>query len=74
MSNMINDQIIDIISDVADMDKVQVMNALSPANLKKSAAFTGGGCIVDFARDILIGKLWDDVVDAAAPTDNIGEK
>ena len=35
MSNMINDQIIDnIISDVADMDKVQVMNALSPANLK----------------------------------------
>ena len=68
MSNMINDQIIDgIISDVADMDKVQVMNALSPANLKKVSAFTGGGCIVDFARDILIDQMWDDVVDMGGP-------
>jgi len=68
MSHWVNDQIIDnIISDVADMDKVQVMNSLSPANLKKAAAFTGGGCIVDFARDILIDQMWDDVVDAGGP-------
>ena len=68
MSHWVNDQIIDnIISDVADMDKVQVMNSLSPANLKKAAAFTGGGCIVDFARDILIDQMWDDVVDMGGP-------
>lgn len=55
MSNLVNDQIVDnIISDVSDMDKVQVMNSLTPANLSKVAAFTGGGCIVDFARDILM--------------------
>ena len=68
MSHGVNDQIIDgIISDVADMDKVQVMSALSPANLKKAAAFQGGGCIVDFARNILIDQMWDDVVDAGCP-------
>ena len=48
MSHFSNDIIADnIISDVADMDKVAVMNALTPANLKKVAAFTGGGSIVD---------------------------
>lgn len=68
MSHFSNDAIIDnIISDVADMDKVKVMNSLSPANLKKAAAFTGGGCIIDFARDILIDQMWDDVVDAGCP-------
>lgn len=68
MSNMINDQIIDgIISDVADMDKVQVMNALSPANLKKVAAFTGGGDIVDFAMDILIDQMWEEKIDMGGP-------
>ena len=68
MSHWVNDQIIDnIIADVADMDKVQVMNSLSPANLKKAAAFTGGGCIVDFARDILIHQMWDDAVDMGGP-------
>ena len=68
MSHWVNDQIVDnIIADVADMDKVQVMNSLSPANLKKAAAFTGGGCIVDFARDILIDQIWDDHVDMGGP-------
>ena len=68
MSHWVNDQIVDnIIADVADMDKVQVMNSLSPANLKKAAAFTGGGCIVDFARDILIDQMWNDVVDMGGP-------
>ena len=68
MSHWVNDQIVDnIIADVADMDKVQVMNSLSPANLKKAAAFTGGGCIVDFARDILIDQMWDDHVDMGGP-------
>ena len=68
MSHWVNDQIIDnIIADVADMDKVQVMNSLSPANLKKAAAFTGGGCIIDFARDILIDQMWDDHVDMGGP-------
>ena len=68
MSHWVNDQIVDnIISDVADMDKVQVMNSLSPANLKKASAFTGGGCIVDFARDILIDQMWNEVVDMGGP-------
>ena len=61
MSNLVNDAIIDnLVQDVAYMDKVAVMNALNPANLSKVAAFTGGGCIVDFARDVLVDQMFDD--------------
>lgn len=68
MSHFSNDIIADnIISDVADMDKVQVMNSLSPANLKKVAAFVGGGSIVDFARDVLMDQMFDDAVNMPGP-------
>tara|TARA_X000000368_G_C22710756_1_gene570941 strand:+ start:27 stop:239 length:213 start_codon:yes stop_codon:yes gene_type:complete len=68
MSHFSNDIIVDnIISDVADMDKVAVMNSLSPANLKKVAAFVGGGCIVDFARDVLMDQMFDDAVNMPGP-------
>ena len=49
------------------MDKVQVMNSLSPANLKKVAAFVGGGSIVDFARDVLMDQMFDDAVNMPGP-------
>ena len=68
MSHFSNDIIADnIISDVADMDKVQVMNSLSPANLKKVAAFVGGCSIVDFAREVLMDQKFDDAVNMPCP-------
>lgn len=68
MSHFSNDIIADnIISDVADMDKVAVMNALSLPNLKKVAGFRGPGCIVDFARDILMDQMFDDAIDMPGP-------
>ena len=68
MSHFSNDIIADnIISDVADLNKLQVMNRLSNANLKKVAAFVGGGCIVDFARDVLMDQMFDDAVNMPGP-------
>tara|TARA_Y100000992_G_C20975016_1_gene354561 strand:- start:98 stop:304 length:207 start_codon:yes stop_codon:yes gene_type:complete len=66
MSNLVNDAIIDgLCQDVADMDKVAVMNALNDANLKKVAGFVGnakhGANIVDFARDVLVDQMFNDL-------------
>lgn len=71
MSHWVNDSIIDnIISDVADMADKDVVMALKGANISKVAKFDGSthGCnIIDFARDVLIDQMWDDVVDAGCP-------
>ena len=71
MSHWVNDQIVDnIISDVADMADKDVIMALNSANVSKVAKFDGSShdCnIIDFARDILIDQMWDDVVDAGCP-------
>ena len=68
MSHFSNDIIVDnIISDVADMDKVAVMNSLSPANLKKVAAYVGDGDIVDYAKDVLMDQMFDNAVNMPGP-------
>ena len=71
MSHWVNDQIVDnIISDVADMADKDVIMALKGANITKVAKFDGSthDCnIIDFARDVLISQMWDDVVDAGNP-------
>ena len=68
MSHFSNDVIVDnIISDVADLNKLQVMNRLSNANLKKVAAYVGGGSIVDYARDVLMDQMFDDAVNMPGP-------
>tara|TARA_R110002012_G_C11606836_1_gene607823 strand:+ start:677 stop:901 length:225 start_codon:yes stop_codon:yes gene_type:complete len=72
MSHFSNDYMIDnIISDVADMDKVKVMSNLNADNLKKVAGFTGdkdhGANIVDYARDVLIDQMYGDWLDMPGP-------
>tara|TARA_B100001250_G_C19500970_1_gene657390 strand:+ start:386 stop:598 length:213 start_codon:yes stop_codon:yes gene_type:complete len=68
MSHFSNDIIADnIISDVADLNKLQVMNRLSNANLKKVAAYVGDGDIVDYAKDVLMDQMFDNAVNMPGP-------
>ena len=71
MSHWVNDTIIDnIISDVSDMSDKDVIMSLKGSNITKVAKFDGSthDCnIIDFARDVLIDQMWDDVVDAGCP-------
>ena len=68
MSHFSNDIIADnIISDVADLNKLQVMNRLSNANLKKVAAYVGDGDIVDYAKDVLMYQMFDNAVNMPGP-------
>ena len=67
MSHPVNDMIADDIRMTVDaMDDKDVIMALSGANVTKVAKFDGSthDCnIVDFARDILIDQLFDDIFD-----------
>ena len=68
MSHFSNDIIADnIISDVADLNKLQVMNRLSNANLKKVAAYVVDGDIVDYAKDVLMDQMFDNAVNMPGP-------
>lgn len=71
MSHWVNDNIIDgIIMDVSDMSDIDVINSLNGSNITKVAKFDGSthDCnIIDFARDVLIDQMWDDVIDAGTP-------
>ena len=72
MSHWSKDALVDRVQDdVAAMSDVQVCSALSKDNLKKVAGFCGndrnGADIVDFARDVLMDQLFDDLVDIPGP-------
>ena len=72
MSNFANDNAIDgIISDVADMNDMDVVKALNPSNLSKVSKFTGdkahGANIIDFARTVLTDQMYGDWLDMPGP-------
>ena len=71
MSHPVNDMIADDIRMTVDaMDDKDVIMALSGANVTKVAKFDGSthNCnIIDFARDILLDKLYDDAMSAPTP-------
>ncbi len=65
MSHFSKDLAIDnIIDTVADMNDMDVVKALNPANLTKVSKFTGdkahGANIIDFARTVLTDQMYDD--------------
>ncbi len=68
MSNMYNDLIADnAIDTVAAMSNAQVAMNLDPANLKRVAAFTGGGSPMDFARDVLTEQVFEELIERPGP-------
>jgi len=72
MSNFSNDIAIDgIISDVADMNDMDVVKALNDANLSKVSRFVGdnknGANIMGYARDVLADQMYDDWLSMPGP-------
>ena len=72
MSHFSNDIAIDgIISDVADMNDMDVVKALNDANLSKVSKFVGnnknGANIIDYARDVLVDQMYGDWLDMPGP-------
>mgnify|MGYP001480945690 CR=1 FL=1 len=72
MSHFSNDIAIDgIISDVADMNDMDVVKALNDANLSKVSRFVGdnknGANIMGYARDVLADQMYDDWLSMPGP-------
>jgi len=72
MSHFSNDIAIDgIISDVADMNDMDVVKALNDANLSKVSKFVGdnknGANIMGYARDVLADQMYDDWLSMPGP-------
>jgi len=76
MSHPMNDIIADNIAmDVMNMSKMDVVTNLNPTNLTKVSCFTGdkdhGSDIIDYARTVLMGQLFNDYMANTDPADYI---